>query len=216
MYANGTVRQNTGLGQTWQDTAIQYGQQMAAEYAGERVRTMLTGDDASKAQRALSPGAACAGPYSEAQLLSGIEKLSSADSTVLELRRAVLVKDWLQGIGIETDNTKLARAAVFLAHGGKDCQAGATEARVADAVKAVIDRSGVGAATYNDPTYVQADSFNWEPWKEQVRQTIDQITGRVLGPGEEPSAGPRLAIAGVSGLPLLLGGGLLLLLVLRR
>jgi hypothetical protein len=125
------------------DPASAYAAYQSGRTIWDTVSGLFSGESGEeKARETLTAGAACPGPYDERQVLGAIQALGTSHPAVQELRRRVLIKDWLQNIGLESNDAAMARAAVHLAHGGSDCKHGNTEQLVADAVGAVMSQAG--------------------------------------------------------------------------
>ena len=103
------------------------------------------GNDA-KTQRALSAGAAMPGPFNEVDLHAALQR--ATPGAVASLKRAVEDKQWLTprlaGFQWDPGHQLLARASVFLAHGGKDGKFGSGETMVKREVQSIMDRYGGG------------------------------------------------------------------------
>jgi hypothetical protein len=163
-----------GLGIWGLDTLVSWG--------GGKIYDAIAGGggDMDKAQRAITAGGAEPGPYTEGQLLTAIR--SARFTEVAELRRLVLVKDWLRGIGIEQDDVLLSRAGIFLAHGGQDGKHGAAEQAVATQVSNMIGHAG--AAVYPDPSYAPT-VYPYDALREQATGWVDALQERYLTPQQE-------------------------------
>ncbi len=100
------------------------------------------------AQRALTAGGARPGPFSEAEVQAALQRAPAmARQAVLT---AVTEKSFLdpsRGAPFEWDpeHAFLARAAVYLAHGGRDGQLGWSEQIVHDAVANLMTQAGIPA-----------------------------------------------------------------------
>lgn len=198
-----TPRRN-GLGVWGLDTLISWG-------SGKVVDAIRGESPSDKTTRALTPGAACPGGYTEELILQAIGDVGTGHPLVSELRRLVTIKDWLQGVGIERDDVLLARAAAFLANGGQDCKPGATETQVANGVQALLTRAG--ASMYPTPTYATGAPAWQDALRTTASRTVDALQERYLTPEQERqalatrSAAPRSDLSKLA-LPI---GGLLLL-----
>lgn len=166
---------DSGLGIFGLDRLIEWG-------GGKAIDAIAGGAEGGdvKAQRALSSGGAQPGAYNERQLLDAIQNVGSHHPVVSSLRRKVTAKDWLQGVGIETNNAALARAAVFLAHGGQDGKQGATEAAVEEGVRIVLREAG--ASVLPTPQYVRMEPDYVDSVRRVAGGAVDALQDRFLSP----------------------------------